>query len=148
MYYLLIVIISITLFSAVIISAFVYFSPEEAVSAGQGPLIASEMTNLISASQSFYEVRGTYPLSLADLNTEVEYEPIPMLKADFVISNGIACIAMPYLSGHNKTLENASFKIPGSVVTDTCGNSGIMDRRFLAVSLDGTNQPVATPFLG
>lgn len=139
-------VIGIILLSVVMVSAFVYFSPTEAVAIGRGPLVASEMSNLMEASESFFIAKGYYPLSIDDLRSEIEIESVSMLGGQFIISDNIACYALPFEENHDMTLVNAARDIPGSVVTNECGTSGVSGRRILAVSLDGVSAPVAMNF--
>jgi len=145
---LLITVIAIVLFGIVITAAIMYIDSDEITAVSMAPAAASSLMNVVEASQQFRGARGHYPVSIADLESEFDIEARGLGDADFVISEGVACLSMPYDIEVNRMLEAASAKIEGSVVTDQCGDSGISGRRFLAVSLDGIGMPVAMAFSG
>lgn len=145
---LLITVIAIVLFGIVITAAIMYVDSDEITAAGMAPAAASSLMNVVEASQQFRAARGHYPLSINDLQSEFDVEASGLGDADFVISDGVVCLSMPYQAEANMMLEAASAKLEGSVVTDVCGSSGISGRRFLAFSLDGASPPTPMPFDG
>ena len=145
---LLITVIAIVLFGIVITAAIMYVDSDEIAAAGMAPAAASSLMNVVEASEEFRAVRGNYPLSMNDLLSEYDIEARGLGDADFVISEGVACLSMPYEIEVNRMLEVASEKLEGSVVTDVCGTSGVTGRRFLAFSLDGVSPPMAMAFAG
>lgn len=142
-----ITLIAIVLFSVVAVSIFLYFDADEAKAIGNASLAASLLGNVVEVSEAFRQSRGNYPLSIDDLRTEFDLDAIESLEADYVISDGIACLSMPYRKDVDDMLQVAKKKFAGSVVTDVCGTSGVTERRFLAFSLDGVNQPSPTNFI-
>ena len=144
----LITLLAIILFAAATVSVFMFFDQEEAQAVGMSHTAASMLGTLVEASEAFRQQRGIYPLDMDDLRSEFDFKPMPELEADFVISDGIACLSMPYREDVDAMLQNASNRIDGSVVTDTCGSSEVTGRRFLALSMDGIKIPVATAFVG
>ncbi|WP_298843180.1 hypothetical protein [uncultured Salinicola sp.] len=145
---LLITVIAIVLFGIVITAAIMYIDSDEITAVGMAPAAASSLMNVVEASQQFRGARGHYPVSIADLESEFEIEARGLGDADFVISDGVVCLSMPYELEVNRMLEAAAVKIEGSVVTDVCGSSDVSGRRFLAYSLDGVSPPVAMAFVG
>lgn len=145
---LLITVIAIVLFGIVITAAIMYVDSDEITAAGMAPSAASSLMNVVEASQQFRAARGHYPLSMNDLQSEFDVEASGLGDADFVISDGVACLSLPYEAEANRMLEAASDKLDGSVVTDVCGSSGVSGRRFLAFSMDGVSPPVAMAFTG
>lgn len=145
---LLITVIAIVLFGIVITAAIMYVDSDEITAAGMAPAAASSLMNVVEASQQFRAARGHYPLSINDLQSEFDVEASGLGDADFVISDGVACLSLPYEAEANRMLEAASDKLDGSVVTDVCGSSGVSGRRFLAFSMDGVSPPVAMAFTG
>jgi hypothetical protein len=145
---LLITVIAIVLFGIVITAAIMYVDSDEITAAGMGPAAASSLMNVMEAAEQFRAARGHYPLSIADLTSEYDIQARGLGDADFVISEGVACLSMPYDVEVNRMLEAASERIDGAVVTDECGESGVTGRRFLAVSMDGVGTPVAMAYSG
>jgi len=143
---LLITVIAIVLFGIVITAAIMYVDSDEMTAAGMGPSAASSLMNVMEAAEQFRAARGHYPLSMADLTSEYDIQARGLGDADFVISEGVACLSMPYDVEVDRMLGAASERIDGAVVTDVCGDSGVTGRRFLAVSLDGVGMPVAMAY--
>lgn len=146
MTYLVISAIGVVLLGIVMTAAIMYVDMDEATAAGMGPAAASSLMNVVEASEAFKAARGHYPLSLADLETEFSVSTRGLKDADYIISDGIACLSMPYEIEVNRMLEAAADRIAGAVVTDNCGSSDISGRRFLAFSMDGVSVPLATAF--
>lgn len=143
---LLVSVIAIMLFGIVMVVGMVYFDVDETTAIGRSGAVSSHLSSLVEASETFRQGRGNYPLSISDLRTEFPMDPISSLSLDYVIDDSVACISLPRTETSEKAMQAARPKLLGSVVTDTCGSVQISGRRFLAVSLDGTNVPSASPF--
>lgn len=134
-------VIGIILTAIVLFAGYVWMNPLEIRRGADAIEIAGKLRMLQTNSGRFYYSRGTFPMSLAELGSEIELPDMSGTGALLEMNGNIACIAMTDDAQNIKLLEVAGRRLKGSAVKDTCGTVSRSGLIYLAVSIDGLTAP-------